>query len=187
MRVIAGTAKGSRLGPVPPGVRPVSDRAREGLFSSLGDQVRHARALDLYAGTGALGIEALSRGADHVVFVDRARPAVEAIRRNLELTQLTDQATVLRTECLPFLRKHDATDPPFDIAFLDPPYDLEGPELEDALDALATGWLRDPGWTVVLTRGSGSSMPVIPLHWLARRRLRYGDSLLIVYQEDRWA
>lgn len=187
MRVIAGTAKGSRLGPVPPGVRPVSDRAREGLFSSLGDGVRHARALDLYAGTGALGIEALSRGADHVVFVDRARPAVEAIRHNLELTQLAEQATVHRSECLRFLRKHDGTDAPFDIVFVDPPYDLESPELEDALHALATGWLRDPGWTVVLTRGSGSSTSVIPLHWLARRRLRYGDSLLIVYQEDRWA
>jgi 16S rRNA (guanine966-N2)-methyltransferase len=187
VRVIAGTAKGSRLGPVPPGARPVSDRAREGLFSSLGDEVRHARALDLYAGTGALGIEALSRGADHVVFVDRARTAVEAIRHNLGLTQLTEQASVHRSECLSFLRKRDAADPPVDIAFVDPPYELEGPDLEEPLEALATGWLRDPGWTVVLTRGSGSSMPVIPLHWLARRRLRYGDSLLIVYQEDRWA
>jgi 16S rRNA (guanine966-N2)-methyltransferase len=187
VRVIAGTAKGSRLGPVPPGARPVSDRAREGLFSSLGDAVRHARVLDLYAGTGALGIEALSRGADHVVFVDRARPATEAIRRNLGLTQLTEQATVHRSECLSFLRKHDAADPPFDIVFLDPPYDLEGSDVEETLEALASGWLRAPGWTVVLTRGSESSMPVIPLHWLARRRLRYGDSLLIVYQEDRWA
>ena len=187
MRVIAGTAKGSRLGPVPPGARPVSDRAREGLFSSLGDEVRHARVLDLYAGTGALGIEALSRGADHGVFVDRARPAVEAIRRNLELTQLTEQAAVHRSECLSFLRKHDAADRTFDVVFVDPPYDLEGPDLEETLEALAGGWLRDPGWTVVLTRGSESSTPVIPLHWRARRRLRYGDSLLIVYQEDRWA
>ena len=186
MRVIAGSAKGSRLGPVPPGARPVSDRAREGLFSSLGGEIRHARVLDLYAGTGALGIEALSRGADHVVFVDRARPAVEAIRHNVALTQLTEQATIHRSECLAFLRKGNGTDPPFDLAFLDPPYDAEGPDIEEAMRALADGWLRESGWTVVLTRGSASSMPVIPLHWLARRRLRYGDSLLIVYQEDRW-
>ena len=65
MRVIAGSAKGMRLGPVPPGVRPVSDRAREGLFSSLALEVPDARVLDLYAGTGAMGIEALSRGAEH--------------------------------------------------------------------------------------------------------------------------
>lgn len=187
MRVIAGSAKGSRLGPVPPGARPVSDRAREGLFSSLGDAVRHARVLDLFAGTGALGIEALSRGADHAVFVDRARPSVEAVRHNLELTQLADQATVHRSGCLAFLRKGPGVERPFDLVFLDPPYDDAGPELEGCLDELENGWLREPGWTVVLTRASESSTPVIPLHWLARRRLRYGDSLLIVYQEDRWA
>jgi 16S rRNA (guanine966-N2)-methyltransferase len=75
MRVIAGSAKGMRLGPVPPGVRPVSDRAREGLFSSLALEVPDARVLDLYAGTGAMGIEALSRGAEHAGFVDRAYEA----------------------------------------------------------------------------------------------------------------
>ena len=187
MRVIAGTAKGTRLGPVPPGARPVSDRAREGLFSSLGDTVRHARGLDLYAGTGALGIEALSRGADHVVFVDRARAATDSIRRNLTLTRLLEQATVHRSEVLPFLRKGNHEGGAFDLVFCDPPYDLEGPGLEDVLSELASGWLRDPGWAVVLTRASETSTPVIPLHWRPRRRLRYGDSLLIVYQEDPWA
>jgi 16S rRNA (guanine966-N2)-methyltransferase len=186
MRVIAGVAKGARLGHVPRGVRPASDRAREGLFSSLGDGIEHARVLDLFAGTGALGIEALSRGADRAALVDRARPAIEAMRHNLALTRLADRASVHRSEVLPFLRKgNDA--PPFDVVLADPPYGLEGPDLDDVLAALtSSGWLRE-GWTVVLTRASESSMPVIPIHWMARRRLSYGDSLLIVYQEDRWA
>ena len=76
MRVIAGTAKGTRLGQVPAGVRPVSDRVREGLFSSIGPRIEEARVLDLYAGTGAVGIEGLSRGAANATFVDDAPPAV---------------------------------------------------------------------------------------------------------------
>ncbi len=95
MRVIAGSAKGMRLGPVPPGVRPVSDRAREGLFSSLAPEVPEARVLDLFAGTGAMGIEALSRGAAHAVFVDRAYEASAAVHDNLDRTRLADRATVV--------------------------------------------------------------------------------------------
>src|SRR5512134_3046350 len=95
MRVVAGSARGVRLAPVPRGVRPVSDRAREGLFSSLGDRVRGARVLDLYAGSGALGVEALSRGAAEAVFVERDRAALAAVRRNLELTRSADRAAVV--------------------------------------------------------------------------------------------
>ena len=84
MRVVAGESRGRRLAPVPAGTRPVSDRAREGLFSSLGELVQGARVLDLFAGTGAVGIEALSRGADRAVFVDSSLAAVRAVRDNLE-------------------------------------------------------------------------------------------------------
>jgi 16S rRNA (guanine966-N2)-methyltransferase len=83
VRVIAGTAKGTRLAAVPPGVRPVSDRAREGVFSSLGELVSGAAVLDLFAGTGAMGIEALSRGAAAAVFVERSPRAIASIRQNL--------------------------------------------------------------------------------------------------------
>ena len=83
VRVVAGTAKGVRLAPVPRGVRPVSDMAREGVFSSLGELVRGARVLDLYAGTGAMAIEALSRGAEHAVLVERDRAALRTIRENV--------------------------------------------------------------------------------------------------------
>src|SRR4051812_49513725 len=104
MRIISGSARGARLGPVPPGVRPVSDRAREGLFSSLGDLVLDAEVLDLYAGTGALGIEALSRGAERATFVESNRRAAATIRSNLASVGLEKEATVRQQQVLSFLR-----------------------------------------------------------------------------------
>ena len=181
MRIVAGSAKGVRLAPVPQGVRPVSDRAREGLFSSLGSEVPGARVLDLFAGTGALGIEALSRGAEHAVFVERAPAAAATLYENLELARVAERATVVPRAVRPFL--DGATEAPFDLVFLDPPYDMGSPELDETLQALADGPLLDEGWTVVLTRAKTSSTHVIPLHWSAARELRYGDSLLTLYVE----
>ena len=183
MRVVAGSAKGVRLAPVPKGVRPVSDMAREGLFSSLGARVPGARVLDLFAGTGALGIEALSRGATEAVFVERARPAASLIRGNLERTHLGERAVVVALGVRSFLTRDDKDGAPFDIVLADPPYDLEGPELDAVLSELAAGWLAPSGWTVALTRRKGSSTPVIPLHWLAARRLEYGDTLVLLLRE----
>ena len=186
MRVIAGSAKGMRLGPVPPGVRPVSDRAREGLFSSLAMEVPGARVLDLYAGTGALGIEALSRGAEHVVFVDRAYEASAAIHDNLDRTHLGDRAAVVTQAVAAFVAEAP-TGTPFDLVLLDPPYDVEATDLEGVLHGIGAERLSDQGWTVVLTRGIKSSTPVIPIHWAVARQLRYGDSLVILYREVSWA
>ena len=187
MRVIAGAAKGKRLGPVPPGVRPVSDRAREGLLSSLASDVPGSRVLDLFAGTGALGIEALSRGADHAVFVDRSHRAAATIRDNLARTGLADRATVLVLTAEGYLGGPPAD--PFDLVFIDPPYEV-GSELDRVLAALDSGWLAE-GWTLALTRGNRSSTPVIPVDWVVARRLRYGDSLVTVFrpanQEIGWA
>lgn len=187
MRVIAGSAKGMRLGPVPPGVRPVSDRAREGLFSSLALEVPDARVLDLYAGTGAMGIEALSRGAEHAGFVDRAYEASAAVHDNLDRTRLADRATVETKDVAAFVAGPPPPDGPFDLILLDPPYDIDTADLERVLAGLGPGWLSDQGWTVVLTRGAKSSMPVIPVHWAVARQLRYGDSLVILYREVSWA
>jgi len=187
MRVIAGSAKGHKLGPVPPGVRPVSDRAREGLFSSLAAEIPDARVLDLYAGTGAMGIEALSRGAEGAVFVERSAEACAIIHANLDLTGLQDRGTVVGADALAFLTGHDRSVSPFDLALLDPPYELAGSDLADVLRELSSGWLVDDGWTVALTRGVKSSTPVIPVHWAVARQLRYGDSLVILYREVSWA
>jgi len=183
MRIIAGSARGARLGPVPPGVRPVSDRAREGLFSSLGDRVLDAEVMDLYAGTGALGIEALSRGAKRATFVESDRLATRTIRENLRSVGLEAQAAVRRRPVLSFLEAELGAPVGGAIAFLDPPYATPVVEVEDALRALDQGWRGVGSWTVVLTRPSRNDRIVIPVNWQATRRLVYGDSLVILYQE----
>ncbi len=134
MRVIAGTRRGRRLA-APRGreTRPTADRVREALFSILGD-VEGARVLDLFAGSGALGIEALSRGAAEATFVDSAPAAIRAIRANLAALDL--DATVLRRDWRAALREASAASRHYDLVFLDPPYRLAaslGPPLAAAL------------------------------------------------------
>lgn len=182
MRVIAGTAKGTRLGPVPRGVRPVSDRAREGVFSSLGDLVSGAAVLDLYAGTGAMGIEALSRGASHAVFVDRAPRVVATIRQNLDRTRLADRARVVRSEVGRFLEGPEVREGAFDLVLLDPPYDLGGAEVAATFGRLARSGALAEGAAVVLTRASRSSNDVVPVNWPVAKRLRYGDSVVTLFR-----
>jgi 16S rRNA (guanine966-N2)-methyltransferase len=171
-----------RLGRAPAGVRPVSDRVREGLFSSLGPRVEGARVLDLYAGTGAVGIEALSRGAEHATFVDDAPQAVAAVRENLRRTGFEDSGIVHRSDVLRFLGRFVGRTGQdrlgFDLLFLDPPYDLGAADLDPVLAELSGSSLLREGFTVVLSRGSRSSNHVIPLHWFVARRLSYGDSVL---------
>ncbi len=183
MRIVAGTAKGTRLAGVPRGVRPLSDRAREGLFASLGPSVGGARVLDLYAGTGAVGIEALSRGAGEATFVDRSAAAVRAIRENLERTCLEGRATVIGADVRAFLRRNGKRRGEIDLCFLDPPYAVQATELAGVLAGLDAGWLAPQAWTVALSRGVRSSTPVIPVSWQVARRLEYGDSLVVLYQE----
>jgi 16S rRNA (guanine966-N2)-methyltransferase len=167
---------------VPRGARPVSDRAREGLFSSLGGDVVDARVLDLFAGSGALGLEALSRGAAAATFVDRAPSAAAAIRDNLARTGL-GPAEVVLGEVRRFLERRVDDDARFDLVLLDPPYDLGPPELDRVLQAVAARASAPERWTVALTRGNRSSNHVIPVDWAVARRLRYGDSLVFLYRE----
>jgi 16S rRNA (guanine966-N2)-methyltransferase len=122
MRVISGTVRGTPL--QAPGdrlTRPITDRVKETLFDILGASVIEARVLDLYAGSGAIGIEALSRGATHATFVERSPQALETLRHNLERTRLSEQATVVTGEVLSFLER-DRTRA-WDLAVLDPPYE----------------------------------------------------------------
>jgi 16S rRNA (guanine966-N2)-methyltransferase len=182
VRIVAGSAKGIRLSPVPKGVRPVSDMAREGVFSSLGTSVVGARVLDLYAGTGAMGLEALSRGAERAVLVERDRAAIRAIRENLRLTRLSG-AQVVAADVARFVTR-DVNDPgPFDLVLADPPYDTPVREVEGVLAALADGWLAGGASGVVLTRPTRSSTLVIPVHWAVARRLTYGDTLVLIIRE----
>ena len=183
VRVIAGSAKGVRLGPVPRGVRPVSDMAREGVFSSLGPDVAGARVLDLYAGTGAMAIEALSRGAEHATLVERDRAALGAIRDNLARARVAEAADVVASDVLSFLTRDDNPLGGIDLVFADPPYAMEQEDLDALVAAIGAAGLSGPAWRVVLTRPKRSSTPVIPLHWLAARRLSYGDTLVFIFRE----
>ncbi|MCX7619218.1 MAG: 16S rRNA (guanine(966)-N(2))-methyltransferase RsmD [Acidimicrobiales bacterium] len=136
VRVVAGSCRGRRLvAPGGRGTRPTSDRVREAVFAALGSlgAVEGARIVDLFAGSGALGIEALSRGASSCVFVERDRKALAAIRVNLEATGLADRATVVAGDVFSYLgsldREPPATvgwGPAFDLALVDPPYAFEG-------------------------------------------------------------
>lgn len=120
MRVITGTAKGRRLETLSGNdVRPTSDRIKEAVFSIIQFHIEGRRFLDLYAGSGQMGIEALSRGAREAVFVDKNKNALEIIRKNLESTNLKQNARVIATDALSFLR---SSAEPFDIAYIDPPY-----------------------------------------------------------------
>ena len=121
MRVISGSAKGRKLKSVPgPGTRPITARAKGALFSILGQGIRGAAFLDLFAGTGSVGIEALSRGADRVVFVERGRKAVRTVRDNLEMTRLDGRSEVVHGDAFQYLA-HAPADRPFDYVYVAPP------------------------------------------------------------------
>lgn len=177
MRVIAGSLGGRPLvAPRGDGTRPTTDRVREALFSILGE-LRAARVLDLYAGTGALGIEALSRGAAHAVLVEQARPALTALRTNLTNLGLLTRATVVATSvtrALPTL----ATLGPFDLVLCDPPWAIVDEAL-DALAALGAAGALAPEGRIVLEHAARSPLREAPaLVWQTERR--YGDTALAI-------
>jgi 16S rRNA (guanine966-N2)-methyltransferase len=175
MRVIAGT-HGGRVLKAPPGsgTRPTSDRVREALFSILGARVEDARVLDLFAGSGALGIEALSRGAASAVFVDDAPAAVRAIRANLQALGLHAEAR--RDDALRALRAASARGAQYDLVFLDPPYrlaDTLAGRLSEALPAVLA-----PGAVAVAESDRRAPLALdLPLS----DERRYGDTLIRIY------
>jgi len=135
LRIIAGSLRGRRLIVPPRGVRPTADRVRESVFARLGD-LRGARVLDLFAGSGALGIESISRGASSLVSVERSAPALGILRQNLESLGIADRARLLRADVRRALRRLRSEGALFDLVFLDPPY-AESELLENALSDLA--------------------------------------------------
>lgn len=178
-RVIAGSARGRRL-VVPSGdrTRPTADRAREGLFSSLVSlvELEGCRFADLYAGSGAVGLEALSRGAQEALFVEDDAAALAALRANLTTLSLPG-ATVVGDR----VERVVAGPPPggaFDVVFADPPYSLSDDAVERLLlDLVAGGWL-EPGAVVVLERASRSPAASWPAGLAAVRDRRYGEATL---------
>jgi 16S rRNA (guanine966-N2)-methyltransferase len=155
-------------------LRPTSGLVREAVFNILGPAVEGARVLDLYAGTGALGIEALSRGATHATFVEGEAACVEAILQSLARAGFSDRATVLRARLPGALDRLDGT---FDLILLDPPYD--DPAREEVLAKLSG--LLAPGGLVVYEHGSRYNPPVRPLGLELRDRRVYGDTAVAFY------
>jgi 16S rRNA (guanine966-N2)-methyltransferase len=134
--------------------------------------------LDLFAGTGAMGIEALSRGAASTLFVDSAPGAVKAVRENLRRTKLGRDAVVRRQDALSAVRGGIG---PFDLILLDPPYRVPGPYLDAVLAEIAGQGVATGGATIALTRSGKGYMPVIPVNWQLERRLSYGESAVLVF------
>lgn len=181
MRVVAGTAKGHRLvAPKGRRVRPTADRVKESLFDILGERVHGASVLDLYAGSGALGIEALSRGASLAVFVDHHRDSVAASRRNLEATGLATSATVLQRPVIDALAQLAGQASTFDLIFLDPPYTIGSAELAATFGLLETV-CRDDGLVVLEHRPDLTEFATGRFRVTDRRR--YGDSALTFFEK----
>ncbi|TCL01241.1 16S rRNA (guanine966-N2)-methyltransferase [Shimia isoporae] len=187
MRIIAGEYRGIALASVGKGdagahLRPTTDRVRESLFNVLqggkfGDPIEGARVLDLFAGTGALGLEALSRGAEHVCFVDDGRKSGQLIRENVRITRAKGCTRLITTDATRLPANSDA---PFDLVFLDPPY---GKALGNrALDAAAKGgWLAENALIV----WEESSPQQAPIGFSLLDHRRYGDTHVTFLEAER--
>ena len=178
MRVITGTARGRRLKElVGMETRPTTDRVKEGLFSAIQFEIEGRRVLDLFAGTGQLGIECLSRGAASAVFVDRRMDAAKLIRENLKITELQDRARVVTGDSLEFLQ---STGERFDLVLLDPPY--EAGLLEPAICRLTEFDILAPHGIIVAEHPAGRYLPEVDPPYRVHRTYRYGKIGLTVFR-----
>ena len=181
MRVIAGQARGTRLR-TPQGwqTRPTSDRVRESLFNILGTCVQDAEMLDLFAGSGSVGVEALSRGARRVVFVEIDDDAAQIIRQNLFRTRQEAKAEVRVQHAFAAVRQLARQGQRFSLIFLDPPYDRDWPAL--TLRVLVNHHILSAGGIIVVEHGWREAVPVQVEDIQLARQNAYGDSALSFYQ-----
>ena len=180
MRVIAGSHRGRKLsGPQGTALRPTSDKVREAIFSILGAHVPGGRFLDLYAGTGAVGIEALSRGAAAVTFVESDPTAVQLLQKNLQTCQLRNHAQIHVGQTSAFLQRNDWWGGPYDVLFADPPY-----AALDEVDILIHAWkpgLLSEHAAMMIEQDSRATLPASIDHATLLRRYQYGDTALYLY------
>lgn len=176
MRVITGSAKGRRLETLSgEEVRPTTDRIKEAVFSIVQFQIQGRKFLDLFAGSGQMGIEALSRGAAEAVFVDNKKQAVEIIRKNLNATKLADNARVLNTDSIGFLSMKSGD---FDIAFLDPPYSKG--ILQNALELLPQ--VMKKSGVIICENPLDEELPEQLGDFILDRQYRYGRISITTYR-----
>ncbi|MGH9174154.1 MAG: 16S rRNA (guanine(966)-N(2))-methyltransferase RsmD [Vicinamibacterales bacterium] len=177
MRIIAGTHKGRRLkAPKWPGLRPTSDKLRETLFNIIAARVPQARVLDVFAGSGAIGLEALSRGASRAVFVEHDRRAVQLIEENATLCGVRERCVIIRDAAGRALQNPIDGDP-FDLVMLDPPYDFDA--LPEVIDTAARHLA--PGGLLILEHAARRPPPAVTAAH-AVRTVRSGDSALTLFE-----
>lgn len=176
MRIITGTARGARLETLDgEATRPTIERIKEAVFSMIQFDIEGRRVLDLFAGSGQLGLEALSRGAVKAVFVDTAKPAIDIIKRNAQKTKLYEKCTVLSIDYKQYIKNADGKEK-FDIIFLDPPYHSD--MLEDALRRIAeSDILHDNGMIIC---ESDKTEPMSAIGMELHRHARYGKVYITI-------
>ncbi|MBR7146102.1 MAG: 16S rRNA (guanine(966)-N(2))-methyltransferase RsmD [Oscillospiraceae bacterium] len=180
MRVITGSAGGRRLNELKGyDTRPTTDKVKEGLFSAIQFEIEGRDVLDLFAGTGQLGIEALSRGANSAVFVEKRRDAAKLVEENLALTRLSERAQVRCGDALGYL---SALSRKFDIIFLDPPYAEE--LLEKSLKHIAAFDILNPHGIIVAESPLDKVLPELPSPYRLAKEYRYGKIKVSVYRRD---
>ncbi len=182
MRVIAGIAKGRRLySPKGKAIRPTSDRVKEAIFNIIGPGVKNKNVLDAFAGTGGLGIEALSRGAQAAYFIDSAAPAIELTNKNLEITGLQGYAVVIRADVNKALKNLVKKGLKFDLIFLDPPYRISVSFLDAILFMLSSSLLSTDGLLILEHSIKTKIKPVAGLEIDSTRS--YGDTAVTFYRK----
>lgn len=179
MRVITGSARGRRLKEIEGlETRPTTDRVKEALFSVIQFDIEGRRVLDLFAGTGQLGIEALSRGAESAVFVEQRKDAVQAVRENLVVCGLSDRARVVSGDAMSYLKSGEK----FDLIFLDPPY--ASGLLEQALEEIARFDICRRHGIIVAESVADKVLPPLSAPYAVHREYRYGKIKLTVYHRN---
>ena len=177
MRVVSGSARGCRLQPVPGmNTRPTTDRVKENVFNLIQDHVRDADVLDLFAGTGQLGIECLSRGAESAVFVDKDRAAVQIVRDNLKTCGL--KGTVLQEDAQSFLRHCGK----FDVIFVDPPYDSG--LYESVLETINSVDILSNGGIIICEARRERQLPDMTAPYVKRKEYSYGKVKVCIYTKE---
>ena len=180
MRITGGIGRGRKL-KVPAGskVRPTSDKVKQALFNILGDRVPGSVFLDLFAGAGGIGLEALSRGAERVVFVDGSRESLDVVKRNIDQAGFGIHAEAVLSKVEPFLKKRSG---PYDIVFLDPPYTME---MLPLLQLVSGSGLLKPGGIVIAEHFKKQASPETAGTLALYREAKYGDTVLAFYAMSR--
>lgn len=181
MRVIAGEARGRALKAVPgTNTRPTTDKVKEAIFSMIGPYFDGGTALDLFAGTGGLGIEAWSRGMERVIFIDREKISIDVIRQNVETARMGGAAEIYRNEAERALKALAKRELKFNLVFLDPPYKLT--TMDELMNDMASSGMLEEDAVVVVEHDASVSYPERLEHFDQFKYAKYGDTAVSIYR-----